>query len=84
MEGALVKHFHIYDTSGAFLCVDSDTWILAGDVAYFYNAVEGETVASVTVATFNWSNVVCVREEEDDDEGETITSVPPVFSGALN
>jgi hypothetical protein len=79
-----VKHFHIYDTCGEVMCVDADDWHLPSPDTplYFILGKWGDKDAD-TVATFNWSNVVCVREEEDDDEGET-AGIPPVFSGALN
>jgi hypothetical protein len=82
-----VKHFHVYDTTGEVMCVDADAWELKADAltAYvaFFNGTASLSIHSELVATFNWSNVVCVREEEDDDEGET-AGIPPVFSGALN
>jgi hypothetical protein len=77
-----VKHFHVYDTTGEVMCVDAHHWgfggYLGNTTLQFYMADENEDGP-----TFNWSNVVCVREEEDDDEGET-AGIPPVFSGALN
>jgi hypothetical protein len=80
-----VKHFHVYDTCGEVMCVDADNWQLVPErgVVLLYNGPERPSPATQIVATFNWSNVVCVREEEDDDEGETV-DIPPVFSGALN
>jgi hypothetical protein len=82
-----MKHFHIYDTTGEVMCVDAHMWQRNEDMVIFYAWAEAREVDDVqyneVAATFNWSNVVCVREEEDDDEGET-AGIPPVFSGALN
>jgi hypothetical protein len=64
------------------MCVDSVAWMRDHDMVVFYARIEYDAYQDV-VATFNWSNVVCVREEEDDDEGEPV-DIPPVFSGALN
>jgi hypothetical protein len=79
-----VKHYHVYDTTGEVMCVDAVDWCfdVKESCAWFYDTDLGE--GGKTVATFNWSNVVCVREEEDDDDDISSTPVPDYLQGVLN
>ena len=73
-----MRHFHAYDICGEIVCVDADYYqVLNNDALRFYDAT-GDTVA-----LFNWSNVVCVREEEDDDEGDQEVPLPDWIPGDL-
>jgi hypothetical protein len=77
-----MKHFHAYDICGEIVCVDADYYqVLNSDALRFYNE------AGDTIALFNWSNVVCVREEADDDDDDDdvpSTPVPDYLQGVLN
>jgi len=70
-----VKHWHVYDTTGEVMCVDAEDWQFstADSTAFFFNRGDPDWQF---IATFNWSNVVCVREEEDDDEDEGSSPLP--------
>lgn len=71
-----MKHFHIYDVCGETMCVDAADWCYSKDdsCAWFYQEEMGE--GGPIVATFNWSNVVCVREEPHDDDEEEVPAEP--------
>jgi hypothetical protein len=78
-----VKHFHVYDTCGEVMCVDADDWQFnKNDSCVWFH--QGHGLDAQVVATFNWSNVVCVREEEDDDDDLPSTPVPDYLQGVLN
>jgi hypothetical protein len=79
------EHFHVYDTTGEVMCVDAAMFRLtATDGLQMVTFYEHESLMSSIVATFNWSNVVCVREEEDDDDDVSPTPVPDYLQGMLN
>jgi len=71
-----LKHWHVYDTTGEVMCVDADGYRIPDNILEFF--IEGgyQKGPEVLVAQFNWSNVVCVREEEDDDEGDESVPLP--------
>lgn len=80
-----VKHFHVYDTCGEVMCVDAACFsIETASTLMFLKLWEFETLDEYPlgttdpdpVAVFNWSNVVCVREEEDDDEDSETAQEP--------
>ena len=78
-----MKHYHVYDTTGEVMCVDADTLTLDSDTNLLYLHNDEWVSTGPYVAVFNWSNVVCVREEEDDDEGDQEVPLPDWIPGDL-
>jgi len=67
-----MDHYHVYDVCGDHLCIDAHHYKVLNGLLLFYPG-EQEYEHS---AMWNWSNVVCVREEEDDDEGDESVPLP--------
>jgi hypothetical protein len=67
-----MKHFHVYDVCGESICQDATRYLVRDGLLRFFDG----PLDYEHIAMYNWSNVVCVREEEDDDEGESETTLP--------